>query len=100
MKQQKTSSEINYFFVGEGQGTKDVSDQIDNEDMLDGAYDGKEKTEEEEKNVPEEDQGIEMSEDFDSHMQARELWGFFLQISLINIKTVYIYLFIAHRSPC
>ena len=77
MKQQKTSSEINYFFVGEGQGTKDVSDQIDNEDMLDGAYDGKEKTEEEEKNVPEEDQGIEMSEDFDSHMQARELWGFF-----------------------
>jgi hypothetical protein len=51
-----------------------VSDQIENEDMLDGAYEsGKERKEEEEqKDVPEEDNGIEMSEDFDSHLQARE----------------------------
>jgi len=56
--------------VGEGEGSKDVSDQIDNEDMLDGATDGKEKPQEDKNDVPEEDNGIEMSEDFDSHLQV------------------------------
>ncbi len=56
--------------TGEGQGSKDVSDQIDNEDMLDGAYDGKERPEEDKNEIPEEDNGIEMSEDFDSHLQV------------------------------
>jgi hypothetical protein len=40
--------------------------------MLDGAYEaGKERKEEQEQDVPEEDNGIEMSEDFDSHLQVR-----------------------------
>ena len=54
----------------EGEGNKDVSDQIENEDMLDGAYDGTEK-EEEQKDTPEEENGIEMSENFDEKLQAK-----------------------------
>jgi hypothetical protein len=57
-------------FSGEGQGSKDVSDQIENEDMLDTATDGKEKPEEDKNDVAEEDNGIEMSDDFDSHLQV------------------------------
>ncbi len=48
-----------------------MSDQIENEDMLDTATDGKEKPEEERNDVAEEDNGIEMSDDFDSHLQVR-----------------------------
>ena len=58
--------------LGEGEGSKDVSDQIENEDMLDGAYDGKDKKEEEDKDVPEEDNGIEMSDNFDSQLQDKK----------------------------
>ena len=47
-----------------------MSDQIENEDMLDGAYDGTEK-EEEQKDTPEEENGIEMSENFDEKLQAK-----------------------------
>ena len=59
--------------TGLGQGAKDVSDQIDNEDMLDGAYqnpeDGQDK---EEKDNKEEDTGIEMSGNFDSNLQDKK----------------------------
>ena len=59
--------------TGLGQGAKDVSDQIDNEDMLDGAYqnpeDGQDK---EEKDNKEEDTGIEMSGNFDSKLQDKK----------------------------
>ena len=58
--------------LGQGEGAKDVSDQIENEDMLDGAYqnpeDGQDK---EEKDNKEEDNGIEMSENFDSNLQDK-----------------------------
>merc|ERR1712066_216655 len=58
--------------LGQGEGAKDVSDQIENEDMLDGAYqnqeDGQDK---EEKDNKEEDNGIEMSETFDSNLQDK-----------------------------
>ena len=47
-----------------------MSDQIENEDMLDGAYDGTEK-EEEQKDTAEEENGIEMSENFDEKLQAK-----------------------------
>ncbi|CAB1340438.1 unnamed protein product, partial [Coregonus sp. 'balchen'] len=48
--------------IGEGEGTKDVSDKIENEEQ--------EKKEEEpdKKNIEEEDNAIEMSEDFDGQM--------------------------------
>ena len=58
--------------LGQGEGAKDVSDQIENEDMLDGAYqnpeDGQDKEEKENK---EEDNGIEMSENFESNLQDK-----------------------------
>ncbi len=76
-------------FAGEGQGSKDVSDQIENEDMLDTATDGKEKPEEERNDVAEEDNGIEMSDDFDSHLQVpTEIFTlFFLRGSYMNGNT-------------
>ena len=59
--------------LGQGEGVKDVSNQIDNEDMLDGAYqnpeDGQDK---EEKDNKEEDTGIEMSGNFDSNLQDKK----------------------------
>ena len=59
--------------LGQGEGSKDVSDQIDNEDMLDGAYQNQEDADDnEEKDNKEEDNGIEMSENFESNLQDRE----------------------------
>lgn len=60
--------------LGEGQGAKDVSDQIENEDQLDDAKTkeerekDKEKEQEEEEKIEDEKNGIEMSEDFDAQM--------------------------------
>eukprot|EP00112_Aurelia_sp_Birch-Aquarium-sp1_P018771 Seg453.13 transcript_id=Seg453.13/GoldUCD/mRNA.D3Y31 product=Midasin protein_id=Seg453.13/GoldUCD/D3Y31 len=57
--------------VGEGEGMKDVSDQIESEDQLHGAeQEGKEKETkpEDDRNVPDEEHGIEMSDDFDGRM--------------------------------
>merc|ERR1712226_1735301 len=59
--------------LGQGEGSKDVSDQVENEDMLDGAYDNTEKKEEEEsKETEEEDHGIEMSDNFEGSMQDKK----------------------------
>ncbi|XP_054474709.1 midasin [Anoplopoma fimbria] len=57
--------------IGEGEGTKDVSDKIENEDQVeDTLQEGQEKEEEEDKgNIKAEDNAIEMSEDFDGQMQ-------------------------------
>merc|ERR1719234_3101789 len=59
--------------LGQGEGAKDVSDQIENEDMLDGAYqnpeDGQDKEEKENK---EEDNGIEMSDNFESNLLDKD----------------------------
>ncbi|KAH9525003.1 AAA ATPase midasin [Bulinus truncatus] len=58
--------------LGEGEGAKDVSDQIESEDQLDGVK-GLDKDEaEEQKNVPSEDNAIEMSDDFDGKVQDNE----------------------------
>ena len=59
--------------LGQGEGSKDVSDQIENEDMLDGAYQNQEDAKEnEEQDNKEEDHGIEMSENFDSNLQDKK----------------------------
>jgi len=59
--------------LGQGEGSKDVSDQIENEDMLDGAYQNQEDANEnEEQDNKEEDNGIEMSENFDSNLQDKK----------------------------
>ena len=58
--------------LGQGEGAKDVSDQIENEDMLDGAYQNPEDGQyKEEKENKEEDNGIEMSENFESNLQDK-----------------------------
>ena len=54
--------------LGEGQGTKDVSDKIETEDQLEDAFkEGIEKSEskDDERDIEEEENGIEMANDFD-----------------------------------
>ena len=56
--------------LGDGDGVKDVSDQIENEDQLDDAKNQEQRDEEkkekpDEKTIKEEEKGIEMSDDFD-----------------------------------
>jgi midasin len=58
--------------LGQGEGAKDVSDQIDNEDMLDGAYQNPEDRQDKEEKDNKEDTGIEMSDNFDSNLQDRK----------------------------
>eukprot|EP00092_Neocalanus_flemingeri_P022654 GFUD01024574.1.p1 GENE.GFUD01024574.1~~GFUD01024574.1.p1 ORF type:complete len:2240 (+),score=854.36 GFUD01024574.1:478-6720(+) len=59
--------------LGQGEGSKDVSDQIENEDMLDGAYQNQEDAnEKEDQENKEEDNGIEMSDNFDSNLQDKK----------------------------
>ncbi|XP_035384712.1 midasin isoform X1 [Electrophorus electricus] len=64
--------------IGEGEGVKDVSDKIENEDQVEDTFrEGQEKREEEpdQRDVKEEDNAIEMSEDFDGKTydgEARE----------------------------
>ncbi|XP_044025553.1 midasin [Siniperca chuatsi] len=53
--------------IGEGEGTKDVSDKIENEDQVEDTFqEGQEK--QEKGNIKAEDNAIEMSEDFDGQM--------------------------------
>ncbi|KAM9840331.1 midasin [Aulostomus maculatus] len=56
--------------IGEGEGTKDVSDKIENEDQVEDTHqEGQEKEEQQEdRNIKAEDNAIEMSEDFDGQM--------------------------------
>ncbi|XP_059212052.1 midasin [Centropristis striata] len=56
--------------IGEGEGNKDVSDKIENEDQVEDTFqEGQEKEEEQDKgNIKAEDNAIEMSEDFDGKM--------------------------------
>jgi midasin len=59
--------------LGDGEGQNDVSDRIETEDQLDDAKPaGQEKEKLEDKDYPEEDKGIEMSEDFDGKLQDLE----------------------------
>ncbi|XP_043927744.1 midasin [Protopterus annectens] len=63
--------------IGEGEGMKDVSDKIDDEEQVeDTCRQGQEKDEEEEERMPdikEEENAIEMSEDFEGKMHDGEL---------------------------
>uniref|UniRef100_T1J0I3 Midasin n=1 Tax=Strigamia maritima TaxID=126957 RepID=T1J0I3_STRMM len=58
--------------IGEGEGVKDVSDRLESEDQLEDAFqEGKEPEKEDQNKKPdikEEDNGIDMSEDFDGKM--------------------------------
>ncbi|XP_054617732.1 midasin isoform X2 [Dunckerocampus dactyliophorus] len=56
--------------IGEGEGAKDVSDKIENEDQVEDTFtEGKDKEEQQdEKKIKAEDNAVEMSEDFDGQM--------------------------------
>ncbi|XP_016311670.1 midasin-like [Sinocyclocheilus anshuiensis] len=57
--------------IGEGEGVKDVSDKIENEDQVEDTFqEGQDKKEEEQnkQDIKEEDNAIEMSDDFDGKM--------------------------------
>ncbi|XP_074625737.1 midasin-like [Acropora palmata] len=61
--------------LGEGEGIKDVSDQIESEDQLDDTKrEGQEqdKKEEDQEQIPDEENGIEMSENFDGALHDLE----------------------------
>ncbi|XP_037082372.1 midasin-like [Pollicipes pollicipes] len=58
--------------LGEGEGSKDVSDKLESEDQLEGAYKPGEQPEDANEDVKEEEQGVEMSEDFGGKMQDVE----------------------------
>jgi midasin len=64
--------------LGEGEGMKDVSDQIENEDQLeDTRHPGQEEKEEnsEQPELKSEDNAIEMSDDFEGKMHDMEAEG-------------------------
>ncbi|XP_028395044.1 midasin-like isoform X2 [Dendronephthya gigantea] len=62
--------------IGEGDGMKDVSDQIEDEEQLLGAEQEKSEEKEGDKNeIPDEEHGIEMSEDFDGETHDVEKGG-------------------------
>ncbi|TMS12010.1 hypothetical protein E3U43_016968 [Larimichthys crocea] len=60
--------------IGEGEGAKDVSDKIENEDQVEDTFqEGQEKEEQQDKeNIKAEDNAIEMSEDFDGQMHDED----------------------------
>ena len=64
--------------IGEGEGVKDVSDKIENEEQVEDTFqEGQEKKEEEQdkRNIEEEDNAIEMSEDFDGQRSEERRVG-------------------------
>ncbi|KAJ8717968.1 hypothetical protein PYW07_005898 [Mythimna separata] len=58
--------------LGEGEGQKDVSDRIENQDQLDDARRPGEEKNEEDRDCKEEEKGVNMTDDFDSHLQDVE----------------------------
>ena len=76
--------------LGEGEGVKDVSSQIESEDQLDEARkQGEEKQEEDKSKEPDvkpEDNAIERSDDFDGKMQDLEAGGKLLILTEIEIE--------------
>ncbi|XP_052755953.1 midasin isoform X2 [Galleria mellonella] len=61
--------------LGDGEGQKDISERIENQDQLDDAHRPGEEKKEEERDCKEEEKGINMSDDFDSHLQDVEQKG-------------------------
>lgn len=58
--------------LGDGDGQKDVSDRIENQDQLDDATRPGEDKKDENKDCKEEKNGVNMTDDFDSHLQDVE----------------------------
>ncbi|XP_022815663.1 midasin isoform X2 [Spodoptera litura] len=55
--------------LGEGEGQKDVSERIENQDQLDDARQPGEEKKEDNRDCKEEEKGVNMTDDFDSHLQ-------------------------------
>ncbi|KAK7081093.1 AAA ATPase midasin [Halocaridina rubra] len=65
----KNSEESKGMGLGEGEGKKDMSDQLESEDQLESALQEGESEDPGDKDLPEEDKGVEMSGDFDGKLQ-------------------------------
>lgn len=56
--------------LGDGEGEKDVSERIENQDQLEDAHKaGEEKEKQDDKDCKEEEHGVDMTDDFESHLQ-------------------------------
>lgn len=76
--------------LGEGEGVKDVSDQIESEDQLEDARQAGEEQQEDnsqQQDLPAEDNAIEMSDDFQGKMHDLEKQGYKLNQLIKNITT-------------
>nr|XP_026493936.1 midasin isoform X1 [Vanessa tameamea] len=58
--------------LGEGEGQKDVSERIENQDQLDDAHRPGEEKKQDDRDCKEEEKGVNMTDDFDSHLQDIE----------------------------
>lgn len=61
--------------LGEGEGQNDVSEKIENQDQLDDARRPGEEKKDDGRDCKEEEKGVNMTDDFDSHLQDVEKKG-------------------------
>lgn len=64
-----TEEDVNGVGIGEGDGKKDVSDEIENEDQVEALQNESEKAPDPQRNIEDEENGIEMENDFDGKME-------------------------------
>ncbi|KAG0206795.1 AAA ATPase midasin [Mortierella sp. GBA30] len=72
MKEGEEQSNVEGTGIGDGEGGKDVSDEIEDEEQVLGTQNDKKKDEDDKKETEEEDKGIEMENDFEGNMEDVE----------------------------
>lgn len=64
-----TGEDVAGMGIGEGEGKKDVSDEIENEDQVEGLKNDMQESADDQKEIKDEKEGIELSQDFDGKME-------------------------------
>ncbi|KAG0373871.1 AAA ATPase midasin [Mortierella sp. AD032] len=72
MKEGEEESNVAGTGIGDGEGGKDVSDEIEDEEQVLGTQNDKKQDEDDKKETEEEDKGIEMENDFEGNMEDDE----------------------------
>ncbi|KAF8942691.1 AAA ATPase midasin [Haplosporangium gracile] len=72
MKEGEEESNVGGTGIGDGEGGKDVSDEIEDEEQVLGTQNDKKQDEDDKKETQEEDKGIEMENDFEGNMEDVE----------------------------
>ncbi|KAF9140977.1 AAA ATPase midasin [Mortierella sp. GBA39] len=72
MKEGEEESNVAGTGIGDGEGGKDVSDEIEDEEQVLGTQNDKKQDEDDKKETEEEDKGIEMENDFEGNMEDVE----------------------------